>query len=512
MATDSNSIPRDDIDGIGLDPGDVLRLYYRRKRLIAGIFAGILVVAAVLSYLVPPSYVSTAELLIARNEPDVSEGDYQRPVTALDRGELLATEAEILTSEGLVLRALSDNAKLSAAPTETDYVKIFMKYAFMPLKKLGLIYEGDDPLADRVRSLSKRIEVTEHVDANTLLIEFEHDSPEVAQRTLQALIESYLRFRIDTLRRPQLQAHFEERMAETDDRMAEIGGQLLDLELESGMIRPDVELDHAVAHLAEMRNDLVDLRVEQEALRGRLEQINALKLGKEKSIVIRRESGRNPAWSTLSESVTSIEKRLELMGAVYRDDSEPVTDLKTELALIRALMEKTPEMIPTVQVVGANEQLASLLSEEDRALIELATIERRLEALADAIEGSREDLRGMNRWATEVARTDAEMMAVTNTYRIYLGKREAAKLAETADKGEINVKVIKPALRPDKPTTHRLIPIVAAGIAGLALAFALVTFLELLNGTVRNERDVARALGVPVLASIEAVSEEAQTA
>ncbi len=500
---------RPEIEGIGIDPGDLLRLYFRHTKLIVAIFLGVMALATTLVYLIPPTYVSSAELLIARNEPDVSEGEYQRPVTALDRGELLATEAEILTSEGLVLRTLSDHAKLNAAPTEVDYVKLFLKYAFMPLKTLGLMYEGDDPLADRVRSLAKRLTVTEHVDANTLTVEFEHDSPDIAQKALQALIDTYLRFRIETLRRPELQEHFEERMGSTTDRIAEVEGQLLDIEEQSGLIRPDVELEHAVSHLAEMRNDLVDLRVDEKALRGRLEQIDAQQRGLERSTVIRRETGRNPAWEALTETVTNLERRKTLMGAVYREDSDPIRQVARELELMRELLSQTPEMIQTVEVVGPNEQLDALRGERDQSMIELATVGRRIEALTEAIEGSRDGLRGMSRWANAAARADAEMLAVSNTYQIYLNKREGARLAEMADKGEINVKMIKPPLRPDKPAMHRLIPIILAGIAGLALAFGLVTMIELLNGTVRSEHDVERALGVPVLAAVEAADEAA---
>lgn len=512
MAADTLPPHPDDVEGIGLDAGDIVRLYARHIKLMLGVVVGLVALVTLMVYLVPPSYVSTAELLIARNEPDVSEGDFQRPVTALERGEVLATEAEILTSEGLVLRCLQDFEKLNAAPVETDYIKLMLKYALVPFKRLGLLYEGDDPIADRIRGLAKRVDVTEHVDANTLKVQFTHDSPEVAQRALNALIDTYLRFRIETLRHPELQAHYEEQMAGASERVDEMQGQLLELGRESGLIDPEIEVGSAVTHLMEMRNRVVDMEVDRQATAARLEEVDRLLHGREEIRVIRSEDQRNPTWLSLNEALANLERRLQVMGATYQANSEPMQRVEAELLLLRDMLAQTPEMITTSETRALDPQVAELRGERDDALTMLAMIEGRQEALHQAIDQRSNELRTMSRWVSEAARVGAERMAVASTYQVFLNKREDARLASMADKSQINIKVIKPAQRPDKPSTHRLVPIILAGIAGLALALGLATVIELFNGTVRNERDIERSLGVPMLASIKTVAIAAKSA
>ncbi len=513
MANDPLPPHPDDIEGLGLDAGDIVRLYARHAKLMAAIVLGLVLLVTLAVYLVPPSYVATAELLVARNEPDVSEGESERPVTALERGEALATEAEILTSEGLVRRCLQDHKRLNAAPTETDYVKLMLKYAIMPFKALGLIYEGDDPEADRVRNLLKRIDVSEHVDANTLDVRFEHDSPDVAQKALNALIETYLRFRIETLRDPELEAHYSERMEGLSKRIDEVEGRVLDVGRKSGMIQPDVEMSLAVTHLAELRNEVVDMEIERQAMLGKLDEIQRLMQGGEDSeSLLRRETGRNPAWLSLNETATNLERRYEVMKLTYQEGSEPLDAVSAELAQVRQLLSRTPEMITTTEVRGRDEAAISLESNYNDALAAVAGLDRRIDALHHEIDQSSRELREMNRWATQLERADAEMAAVSSSYQIYLKKREDALLSSIADRRQINVKVIQPAIRPDKPAMPRLIPIILSGIAGIALAIGLVTALELVNGTVRNERDVERTLGVPLLASFELVPEKKNVA
>jgi uncharacterized protein involved in exopolysaccharide biosynthesis len=512
MANDPLPPHPDDIEGLGLDAGDIVRLYARHVKLMVGVVVGLVLLVTLAVYLAPPTYVATAELLVARNEPDVSEGAPERPVTALERGEALATEAEILTSEGLVRRCLQDHKRLSAAPTETDYVKLMLKYVIMPFKALGLIYEGDDPEADRVRNLVKRINVSEHVDANTLDLSFEHDSPDVAQKALGALIDTYLRFRIETLREPELEEHYEERMEGLSGRIDDVEGRVLEVGRKSGMIQPDIEMNLAVTHLAELRNEAIDLEIERQATLGRLDEIARLLDEQDSESVLRRESGRNPAWLSLHEAVTNLQRRYEVMKVTYKDGAEPLEAVATELEQVKALAARTPEMITTTEVRGRGEAVQSLVSDHNEVLALLAGLERRLAATQSEIEERSSDLREMNRWATELARADAEMAAVSGSYQVYLKKREDALLSSIADRRQINVKVIQPAIRPDKPSMPRLIPIILAGIAGIALAFGLATALELVNGTVRNERDVERTLGVPLLASLDLVPEEKNVA
>ena len=497
--------PSDEIEGIGLDLGEILRIYLRRKMLMAAIVSATVALVTLVVYLVPAEYQAVAELMVVRNESEVSEGDYTRPVP-LERGEMLATEAGIFHSEGLVLKVIAENKKLSVAPMQDDPVKKFMKFLFMPVVKLGLVYQSNDPLSGKIKGLAGRLDVDTHVDANLLTVKFTHDNPEVAQRALSTLIDTYLRYRIEIHRDGALEGHFAAQMVDAGERINHLEGQILHLESNSGMVLPDSEIKAQVGQISELRVHRVDAEIQRESLVARLDEIERLLTGREKEEVVRKEVSTNPAWSDLSGSITSLEERMAVMLTVYKEGSEPIAQVKAEIDAIRSVRDRTPENRIHSQLIARNDGVRHLLTEQDAALIDLAMADRRISALESAIDASRTRLSRMNHWASEMARADAERLALSNTFRVFLNKREASRLAQVADPSEVNVKVIHPPRVPDKPVMARLVPILASIFAGIALAFGLVTGLELVNGTVRNDRDVERALGVGILAEFPRVT------
>ncbi len=503
MTDPSNSRPTAGDAGLGLDAGDILRIYFDRKRLIVAIVAAATLFTTLLTFVIPRTYVSSVELLVARNEPDVSDSDATRPLTALNRGEMLATEAQILTSSGLVARALEEHGDLDTAPTQVNLLSGALRYAALALRAVGLLDASDDPLAERIDNLAARIEVNDHVDANTLVVEYGHDSPDVAQAALSALIDTYLRFRIDTLRRPDLLARFEKRVAETRARMDELLEQLNRLRRESGMVDPEIERERAVSYLADLRERAKDLEIERHAQRARAAKLDSLIERSPPTIMIQNEKARNPDFTSVSRDVTNLESKRR--NSLYLEDAAPHGWTESRLEQSREQLDETEELVIRYEVEGPDPQYAALLDTRNELAIDVALIDDRARLVGQAIEAEQIRVLDLSGYADAMARIEEELSAVAGTHRIHLAKREAAMLAEAAERSEVNVKVIKAPNRPARPAVPRLVPIVIAALAAFACALGLATLQALVSDRLRGERDVWETIGVPVLGAIEEV-------
>ncbi len=495
----------DDETGTLLDPIEILRIYTDRKRLIFGIVLAVVALTTLVTYLAPRNYVSTAQLVIARNEPDVVDTDADRPITALQRGEMIATEAEILTSEGLVERTLAEHSQLSVGPTKSNPLAVVAKAISSVLRGVGLIDASDNPLAERVHQLAKRITVTDHVDANTLVVEVEHDSPDVAQHALQALLETYTRFRIESSERPGLKSHFDERARETRARMEELQAELLALQRESGMVRPQIEVDQAVTYLADLRDRSVDLELERHAAQHGLERLNRLLDKTPATAMIQAERARNPDYNAATVEKTTI--AVEQARSPYREDSRPYQQVEAELQGVKDLLSKTPPLVHRYEVIGPDPQFDALLNSRNELEVELARLSDKAAEVKAVVARKTEECFAMSGWAERFTALEAELAAVSAIHRSYLDWRESANLAGMADKSQVNVKIIKEPERPGKPAIPRLLPILVSIVAGIALALGVVTLLALLSDEVRNARDIRQTIGVPVLATIHEIEE-----
>ena len=90
------------------------------------------------------------------------------------------------------------------------------------------------------------------------------------------------------------------------------------------------------------------------------------------------------------------------------------------------------------------------------------------------------------------------------TFQLYLKKAEEARISTAMDDEKlINVAVIEKASPPVIPLGRGLAMAAAlAAISGLALGIMIAFGLEFFNSTIKDEDDVERFLGVPVLATI----------
>lgn len=81
------------------------------------------------------------------------------------------------------------------------------------------------------------------------------------------------------------------------------------------------------------------------------------------------------------------------------------------------------------------------------------------------------------------------------------------RIARSINLGETNVLIVSPPVRPGSPVKpNRSLNMAVAGVLGVMVGLALAFLLEYLDNTVKTPEDVQRQLGLPVLASIPAIS------
>jgi uncharacterized protein involved in exopolysaccharide biosynthesis len=136
----------------------------------------------------------------------------------------------------------------------------------------------------------------------------------------------------------------------------------------------------------------------------------------------------------------------------------------------------------------------SVRSTYERSKANVAALQARFDVLRNA-NGESGDAR------TTLAQLQSEADAIRGVYTSFVTRAE--ELSRQYDIGSGNSRIISEALPPARTTRASSVLVAIAGfLLGAAIGSAIAVVLELLDGRVRSDAEVANLLGVPVIAKV----------
>ncbi|MBI1398049.1 MAG: hypothetical protein GC151_18905 [Betaproteobacteria bacterium] len=281
-----------------MTPRDIAIFLFKWKWNILGTFLFTVLVTTLTVYVVPPSYDSSAKILVERNLPPVLR---TLPGPAMDLAEALNTESEILLSR-TVMTAVVDRLRPEDRPKHETTMSRIVGSVRDTLQSMGLS-NPVDPREYWIESLQRRIRVKPTIDASILKVSYSDEDPEWAARiintTLDAYIENHVRVfsvertselyksQVDMIgkqlaekreeiiqykRRMSISA-MEDTRRELVRQVGNLGDEIATTQSELGALLLRYEYGHAEVKLKRAKLD--SLRERREAARRRLGQLEA---------------------------------------------------------------------------------------------------------------------------------------------------------------------------------------------------------------------------------------------
>lgn len=225
----------------------------------------------------------------------------------------------------------------------------------------------------------------------------------------------------------------------------------------------------------------------------------------------------------------STAQQLELAEATVRGLENRVTSEHPDLVRARAAADKlrrqlqsepaprganpdTPPRATSAAEIARRNRLTEFraqLEAVDRQVAHKTEEERRLRAI---IAGYRAKVEAAPTRETELVSLTRDYETLQQQYRGLLGKYEESKVAANLERRQIGeqFRILDPARVPERPFTPNRPIITAIGAAvGLMLGFALAGAIEFGNRSVRSVSDVILVCGIPVLATLPALTPQA---
>jgi succinoglycan biosynthesis transport protein ExoP len=201
-------------------------------------------------------------------------------------------------------------------------------------------------------------------------------------------------------------------------------------------------------------------------------------------------------------STTNLETIPSVVGS--SDLRAALNELMTQQAYLRVLQARYTNDNPLVvrQLADVRRRQTQDIPNMLRGLV--AELRTREAGLNQRVDVQSRDMRQIPQRAIEDARLRREVDIAGQLYTELQQRASEARVAAASSVPD--VRILDPAVVPDRPTKNLVPAIIAAGAgAGLALAIALVLILDRLDRRLRYPEQVTRGLGLEILGAVPRV-------
>ena len=479
---------------------------------VAGTFFGVVLIGTLLW---PPSYESSAEILVQKNRaqllvsPDLGEDSQQKEAVLAEpvSEEELNSERELLTSGYLVRRALdSVNAQPSSHEPLRQVLSAFTFTLGLPTVAYDFIHGTPTiDLNDReVMKLMRNLGAAVVKRSDIIQVTFRSSDAKWSTDFLSLLISQYLEFHGQLSHDPQAEDFFHQQVTLLEARLHRSQDQLRAFQVQSGISNLGEQQQAQINRLSELELDqnktavsLASTAQQEESLTAQLAR-TPQRIGKE------TRSVQNLALQAIKPQVMQLRaERADLLSR-YQPTSERIQEIDAKLAAAQRILDQEDHLEVTEQSTDLNPLWVTLETNLEQAKAQAAA----LRATADSLTGEITDIRKqrdqMVTNGVALERLEQQVASDKEAYLAYQRKAEEARAAGALNTDKIlNVGVAEPPSHPLQPLFPNVtLNLVLGVIFGLGLGVLAAELEERTDPRIYSAYTIERTSGLKTFASL----------
>ncbi len=451
-----------------IDLKDIIKTIKKRRKLIASIFGTAVILAVIISLLIPPTYEAETNLRIKQPKGLASSllGDLPMGNSGATK-QLMSTYAEILKSR-TVVQAVID-ATQSEKQVMPSYEQMLARITTQPVKDTEI-------LKVKVKAPSP----AEAQQVTNLLVDTFNDRMTYLVRSEQTSIREFIGERLQTAKQ-------ELEQAET---------LLGNYKRAQKMVAPDVETKAMIDKFATIDKLAAENKVAMASAQARLSTaVQQLSLEKPGFVA------DSPLIQQHKGKLAELEVKLVSLAGNYTDKHPEIIATRAAITETQARLRQEITAVISANAPSMNPIHQGLVQSQIQSEAEIAARGAQQQAIQGILSKGQQELSTLPAKEQGLAKVMRDA-AVNQEIYIMLAKRhEEARISEVMQ--PTDVQVIDVAIAPVKPISpKKTLNVVIAAILGLFIGLAIAFVLEYMNKTVRTAEDVQHYLDLPVLGSI----------
>ena len=465
-----------------LDIKQIIKTLKKRQGLIGKIFFAFVIVAAVVSLLIPPTY--EGELMLRVKQPkglansllgDIAGG------SPAGTKQLMSTYAEILKSRVVVEKTIADN-------------------------KIGLDKDDKEKTLVKYQSFATQITTQPVRDTEILRVKVTAPSQLEAMVWTNSLVDNFLA-RITALVREEQSTVREfvgERLKEARRELDRAESALAEYKMTQKIAAPAEETAAIVNRLSTANQLMAQNEVMVAAAQGKLANAQR-QLGSQKPGFL----ADGPLIQQLKSKLTELELEQAKLLQLYKEKHPRVAAVRSAIAETRQKLNNEVARIVSAESPASNPVHIGVIQARIQAEAELAAGSAQREALQKVMSEGEAELAKLPSKEQGMGRVMRDALVAQEIYSMLAKRYEEARISEVMQ--PTDAQVVNPAVEPDQRIRpRRTLNVAIAAILGLFCGLGAAFFLEYMNRTIRTTDDVKEYLGLPVLGAIPDIEKAGQ--
>lgn len=471
---------------------ELIAMGFRRKRLVATIFFGILLGAMLCALFLSREYKSTMQILVKRQRLDPVVSTQATSTADAVRGEI--TEEEINTE----IQLITSRDLLEQVVVACGLVK--------PPGLLARILKQTQPdlrLAKATDDLEHRLIVEPVKKSDIIEVTYRHSSPAVARQVLAKLAELYMNKHAAVHREPGTADFFAQQADLYKEAVAKTHEQLQQFGQREGTVAAHTERDFAVQKANEFEANLRQTRSAIAETQQRISMLEQQIATTPHRMVTSDRNEDSQLLTELRQQLTTLQLQRSELVAKYEPTYRPVKDLDVRISQLQQAIADE-EKAPLRQVTTDANPTSTLLDQElARAQADLSSLAARAASLEQSVANYRNAAQIYNSKDIEEQELTRQLQQQEQEYTLYLTKRDEARISDSLDNNHIvNVALAEAPTLPYRPTQSAFFIMVLGFVMATMFSAGSVCIAEYLDRSFHTPQDVELYLSVPVLAAL----------
>lgn len=495
-----------------LTPGELLRVLNRHKGKSLLFFFAVLGIAGAALVLIPPRYSSQAKLFVRLGRESVTLDPTATTGQTVGVNESREVEInsilELLRSRSIaekVVEKLTPQRILGGGETDNVVTTVSLPAAETPLLE---DYPQESLYEQAIREVDESLNVHAPKQTTVISIEYEADTPELAQMVAQTALEVYLAEHARIHRTAGSYEFFVEQEKLLRGKLDRANASLRDAKNENGLGSVDGKRQMLQSMLGGIDSQIASAEGELAASQAKSRELEEAISLLPQRLTTQEVSGiANAAADRMRELLYQLELEERDLRSKYTDDHPQVIAKRQQLEEARRIhTEQSPERTQATNAVNPNRQQLELQLLVEQSAV--ASLLARLDALKSQRELTLDELKTLNRAEVNIRDLEREVQLLETSYRSYAEKLEQARIDDALEQERIsNVNIVQPASYEPKPVKPQRALILALGLAAAMFgAVGLALVADHIDGSLRSCDDVEQQLELPVLLAVPRVS------
>lgn len=454
-------------DGM-LDLTDILKTIKKRCKLIVSIVCGVVMLAIIVSLLIPPTYEGETNLRIKQPKGLASSllGDLPMENSGATK-QLMSTYAEIIKSRTVV------QAVIDATQSEKEEIPTY-------------------------EEMLKRITTQPVKDTEILKVKVKAPTPQEAKIVTNLLLDTFNNRMINLVRSEQsnIREFIGERLKNSKKELEQAETVLGNYKREQNIVAPDAETKAMVNKFSTVDQLAAENTVAIAAAQARLGTVTE-QLSLEKPGFI----ADSPLIQEYKSKLAELEVKMVGLAAKYTDKHPEVIATRAAITETKERLSREISLVISANAPSMNPIHQGLMQSKIQSEAEISARGAQKQAIQTILNRSQQELSKLPAKEQGLAKAMRDA-AVNQEIYIMLAKRhEEARISEVMQ--PTDVQIIDVAIEPDKPISpKKTVNVVIAAILGLFVGIATAFTQEYMNKTLKTAEDVQHHLNLPILGSI----------